>query len=335
MAAQQGVFTISLDFELHWGCLETKPLLDDAAQRYFLNTRQAIPLMLSAFSRGEIHVTWAAVGMLFCKSATEWHAHKPHQPPAYTDKSVSVYEWVTQHGFSAEECPFHFAPDLINLILQTPYQELGTHTFSHFFCWEDGQTPDDFRTDLLTAKKLAAQREIQLRSLVFPRNQYRASYLDVCKEVGIRAVRTNPDVWYWTPVAKSGFWRKVFRTADAYLPFTKPKVISLDQIDSTQSPLHLPASRLYRPWQPRFSFLNRWKTARIKQEMTAAAKTGGYYHLWWHPHNFGNYPEQCLKELNELIQHFHDLKKKYGFRSMTMGELTEYITRNNSKTTHN
>jgi hypothetical protein len=39
---------------------------------------------------------------------------------------------------------------------------------------------------------------------------------------------------------------------------------------------------------------------RIFNEMTAAAKQGGYYHIWWHPHNLGNNPNECLLEIKQI-----------------------------------
>ena len=44
---KNGVFVISLDFELHWGCFDTMRVFDDSVEQYFLNTRKAIPEMLS------------------------------------------------------------------------------------------------------------------------------------------------------------------------------------------------------------------------------------------------------------------------------------------------
>ena len=56
--------------------------------------------------------------------------------------------------------------------------------------------------------------------------------------------------------------------------------------------------------------------------MTAAAKKNEIYHLWWHPHNFGNYPQESMLELKELISHFKSLESNYGFASVNMAELT-------------
>ena len=185
-----GVFVISLDFELHWGCFESMSL-NEQHQAYFNNTRKAIPAMLDIFSSNEIHVTWATVGMLFCKNINEWEKHRPAHLPSYINKKVSSYEWIHQNGFHALEDPYHFAPELIELIKATPYQEIGTHTYSHYYCLEQGQTKEQFREDLSIARELAAHRGIQLKSLVFPRNQFNKDYLSVCHEMGIESVRSN------------------------------------------------------------------------------------------------------------------------------------------------
>src|SRR5260221_9147455 len=66
---KKGVNTISLDFELHWGVSENKTV----AQYYknLASTRIAIEEMLRLFQQHKIHVTWATVGMLFCKDKKE------------------------------------------------------------------------------------------------------------------------------------------------------------------------------------------------------------------------------------------------------------------------
>ena len=41
-----------------------------------------------------------------------------------------------------------FAPDLIRRIKETPGQEIGTHTYSHYYCLEPGQGIESFNADL-------------------------------------------------------------------------------------------------------------------------------------------------------------------------------------------
>ena len=326
---QPGVFCISLDFELHWGVADTMPVLDEHTQQYFLNTRKAIPPMLAIFRQAEMHVTWAIVGMLYRSNAQAWKAGMPSLIPSYQNKDVSTYEWIRANGFSGEEDPFHFAPELVDQIYQTPHQEIGTHTYSHYFCLEQGQTKEQFREDIRLACALAAEKGRTIRSLVFPRNQFNEEYLSVLRDLGITSVRTNPDIWYWSYSDKAGsFMKRFFRAGDAYLKFQPIAIQYLNDIDTSRLPLHLPATRLYRPWRPQYPIENKLKMRRILNEMTRAAQKGAYYHIWWHPENFGRYPEECLRELHVMVDHYHDLRDRYGFQNLTMGEITDMLLSN-------
>jgi len=106
-------------------------------------------------------------------------------------------------------------------------------------------------------------------------------------------------------------------------------MLYLKDINTKELPLQLPASRLYRPWRPKFRIQNQFKINRILNEMTAAAKKGAYYHIWWHPHNFGNHPQECLNELKIIIAHFKKLQKLYAFESLNMKEVTSRIYHQN------
>ncbi len=321
-----GIFIISLDFELQWGRFD-KIVLDAQMQKSLSNTRNIIPHKLKLFQDAGIHATWATVGMLFNKSVSEWKNNKPELLPTFENNTRSSYQYAAKNGFSAEEDAYYFASDLIHQISKTYGQEIGTHTYSHYYCLEKGNTVEQFRSDLIAAKKIAATQNIQLNSLVFPRNQYNKMYLVICREEGIKAVRTNPYNWYWSPTTDEGIIRKVFRSGDAYLPIGKSKVYTQGLIKSEQSslPYQLPASRLYRAWQPKYPLLNTLKLDRIKNEMTKAAVTGSYYHLWWHPENFGNYPVECMKELEQIVNHYQMLASKYSFQSLTMFEAAQTL----------
>lgn len=325
MNSSTGQFLISLDFELHWGCFE-RMTLNKSDQQYFKNTRRIIEEKLKLFASNDVHVTWAAVGMLFNRNIGDWEKNKPRIIPTYDNPEVSAYNWIEKHGFFSEEDPFHFAPDLLEKIKATPNQEIGTHTYAHYFCLEKGQNREQFREDLLTAKKIATAKSIELKSLVFPRNQFNPEYLSICFELGITAVRSSPDVWYWSPATGSSYMKKLFRAGDAYLKFQPIKMVRLSEIKIQSGlPLLLPASRLYRPWQPKYTIQNKFKLKRVLDEMTDAARKKAYYHIWWHPHNFGNYPRQCMTELEQIISHYVSLRDKYDFRSLSMNETAELI----------
>ena len=249
---------------------------------------------------------------------------RPGMIPTFDNPGVSAYKWIDKYGFFSVEDPFHFAPDLVDKIKATPNQEIGTHTYAHYFCLESGQNKEQFREDLLAAKKIASAKNIRIKSLVFPRNQFNPEYLSICYDMGITAVRSSPDIWYWSPAIGSSFMKKFFRAGDAYLKFQPIKMIYLKDIQPQPGlPILLPASRLYRPWQPKYTIQNTFKLKRILNEMTSAAKNRAYYHIWWHPHNFGNFPRQCMAELEQIISHYVSLRNKYGFQSLSMNEIAE------------
>ncbi len=322
----KGVLSISLDFELHWGGFEKWPL--NEYKIYFSNTRQVIPEMLDAFATRQVHVTWATVGILFHQSREELLENFPDLPPTYVLKNLSALHYIREVGIGENEVddPFHFAPSLIRKIYDTPGQEIGTHTFGHYYCNEAGQTIDQFKADLAAAQTVAASYGVELRSLVFPRNQFNDQYLRVCFEAGIKAVRSNPLDWFWRigSTHNESFWKRLNRGLDAYFPIGKNNTFNLDILKPVDGlPVSIPASRLLRPYNPREFFLNTLKIERIKSEMTRAAKLGQVYHLWWHPHNFGGYPKESMEGLNSILDHYTHCRKKYGMTSMTMGELAD------------
>ena len=328
----KGTFTISLDFELHWGGFEKWPL--ENYRQYFLNTRKTIPEMLSLFTQYEVHVTWASVGILFHQTRQELMDNIPASKPTYKIKELSAYNFIEKNGIGndEQEDPFHFAPHLIRKIALTDGQELGSHTFAHYYCNEEGQTPDQFREDLRAAQRVASNYRMSLRSLVFPRNQFNDQYLKVCFEEGITSVRSNPLDWFWhiESTQDESMWKRINRGADAYFPIGMKNTYPLSSLKVREGlPLCIPASRLLRPYQPNEFFLNDFKINRIKSEMTRAAKKGEVYHLWWHPHNFGDFPEQSLEGLDSILKHYRECHDQYGMQSLNMGEISTIVRNEN------
>lgn len=325
----KGVFTISLDFELHWGGFEKWPLA--SYEQYFKNTREVIPRMLELFAAHQVHVTWATVGMLFHNSRQELIDNFPAHKPSYKNPQLSAYDYIQRQGIGENERsdPYHFAPSLISRIVQTPHQELATHTFAHYYCQEEGQTVEQFREDLKAAQRAAAGFGKSLTSLVFPRNQFNDQYLKICYEEGITSVRSNPLDWFWNiqSTQNESPWKRLNRGMDAYFPLGKKNTYSAEEIKAKPGyPVCIPASRLLRPYRPQESILNTFKIQRIISEMKRAAQRNEIYHLWWHPHNFGHYPEQNMQALRTILQHYTRCHEQWGMEALSMAELSDRIT---------
>jgi len=320
-----GFLVISLDFELLWGVFDKVDYKEKEV--YFSNTRKVIPEILNLFSEYKIHSTWATVGMLLNKDWEEWRGNVPESLPNYKNTDLSAYDYGKTLN-SPETELFCFAKDLIQQIQNTPNQEIGTHTYSHYYCLEEGQTLESFKADLEKSIKLAKQMGIELKSLVFPRNQFNEDYLKVCYELGIENVRSNPTDWYWKDTQNDSLKNKIFRTGDAYIGLNNKSYKLTDLKIEKGKPLSQKAGRLLRPYSA-IKFLNDLKLKRIKSEMTCAAKNNEIYHLWWHPHNFGNNSTENIANLKDLLQHYQKCNLKYKFNSLNMAEVGLFIKNNN------
>lgn len=311
-----GRFAISLDFELLWGVRDHSD--KKAYGENVLGARKAIPKILEFFAEQDIRATWATVGFLFCESKEELIASMPDQRPRYANARLSNYTYFDEVGENETSDPYYFAPRLIREIHQTPGQEVGTHTFSHYYCLEDGQTNAAFEADIVAAKKVAKARGIDVKSIVFPRNQFSADHLDVCARHGITRYRGNPANWAYRAAkgSEQTHARRALRLIDAYSGTLGSQSFAV----SKASPNNVPASRFLRPCAGRLAKLHPFHIATIKRGMTAAARSNRGYHLWWHPHNFGRGLEANMAGLKEVAAHLAKLQDQFGMRSMTMGE---------------
>lgn len=316
---KKGTLVISLDFELVWGLFDHIDINDTVS--YFNNTLEAIPQIISIFEKNNIQATWATVGMLFNENWEEWHSNIPDSIPTYNKVELNPYVYGKNHQKSGLD-QFFFAPDLIKTIQSTEGQEIGTHTYSHYYCLEKGQTKAQFEADINQAMKMAQKFNIDLKSLVFPRNQFNEDYLEICAQKNIETVRTNPNFWYWDTTKKETFAVKLARTGDAYLPFGKKSYeansLTPDKVLCQQ------ASRFLRP-QHSLGVLNAARLNRIKNEMIQAAENGEVYHLWWHPHNFGGDVVGSIKTLLAIVETFKYCNETYGMESLTMKGLRDNL----------
>jgi peptidoglycan/xylan/chitin deacetylase (PgdA/CDA1 family) len=316
----EGVFTVSLDFELYWGVRDKRSL--DGYGGNLLGVRQAIPRMLEAFVAAGVRATWATVGFVLFDDKDDLLAHLPSELPTYRRAELSPYPHLEQVGRNEEADPFHFGRSLVRQIMAAPGQEVGSHTFSHYYCLEEGQTQAQFRADLAAAQGAAARLGLRLKSLVFPRNQFNDAYLAACHEAGFTAFRGNEPSWLYraernadeTPAKRIG------RLIDAYAPLSGYNARPLER---GGRPVDVPSSRFLRPFSPGLAAFDALRVERIKAEMTHAARRGCVYHLWWHPHNFGAYTDANMAVLAQVLEHYRRLAGQHGMRAASMGELAD------------
>ncbi len=315
-------FTISLDFELRWGIRDNPN--EEAYADAILGGRRAIPPMLRAFEDYGVAATWATVGFLFAENRDDLLSHLPATQPDYANSHLSPYDDVLNRvGQGEADDPLHYGLSLIRQIEGTPRQEIGSHSFSHFYCLEEGSTAEAFGADMAAAQNIARSKGITTQSLVLPRNQQRESHLIAARKAGITVFRGHPKAAFYQPRARTNerpHWRAL-RLLDSAMPLTS--TLATPTHDATSDLVNTPASRFLRPLRSTSSLLARAQRHRIEGEMTKAARQGKNYHLWWHPHNFGRATEANIENLRAILRHFVSLRDSHGMQAMTMLDLAQ------------
>ncbi|SFD80305.1 Polysaccharide deacetylase [Chitinophaga sp. CF118] len=318
-----GNFIISLDFELLWGVRDCRT--KEQYGKNVLGVHTVIPRLLETFREYKVRATFSTVGFLFFENKQELINNVPVSSPSYKKVNLSPYnDYFDLVGDNLKVDLYHYAPTLIKLIQDYPEQEIGTHTFSHYYCLEEGQNIDEFRTDIESAIKIGKKYGIALTSLVFPRNQFNDEYVKVCNELGIICYRGNEHSWLYVAKNKDNRVRRIFRLLDAYINISGHNSYTKSYLKS-KYPIDIPASRFLRPYSRRLKLLDGLKLHRIKSGMSYAARNNMTYHLWWHPHNFGVNQNENFSFLKRILAHYNDLNKRYNFQSNTMSELANHI----------
>jgi peptidoglycan/xylan/chitin deacetylase (PgdA/CDA1 family) len=250
------------------------------------------------------------VGILFAKTRTELLHFAPRVRPQYGTTNENPFDEPL--GENEEEDPFHYAGSLVEQIAKAPFQEIATHTFSHYYACASWASVSTFAADIEAAKAIANARGVELKSIVFPRNQVNDLAVETIREAGLTHYRGNPDAWEWNHHAPAA---RAFRLADSYLPLRNSQAII-----HPSSPTNVLATRFLRPVNSSVDPLRSFRVARIKREMTLAARNGGLYHLWWHPQNFGVHLDQNMNMLRDILNHHAMLDETFGMTSQTMAE---------------
>ncbi|MBT6716902.1 MAG: polysaccharide deacetylase family protein [Nitrospina sp.] len=322
-ADSQGVFVISLDFELFWGLRDARTLEEYGEN--ILGVRKAIPSLLDYFVENKIHATWAVVGFLFFDSKKDLVASLPSLRPTSTDAKLDPYGHIQDIGEGELDDPYHYGPSLINKIAESPFQEIGTHTFAHFTRWGDGRDEKILVEDLEAAKRAAARMGLELKSLVFPRNHFNESCLSACRKVGIESFRGNKDLFEWGPMKTldvNHMINRGKRLFDTYFPFANSRTFDLKSVSESR-PYNIPHTRFLKPYSRRLRFLEPLKIRKIKSDLSCAARKGSIYHIYFHPHNFGVNQKENMDMFKDIAEHFSGLREKYGMKSMNMMEVAK------------
>ena len=319
-----GALVISLDFELHWG---NRDHVDPSSPSFAdLAASRPVTLDLAAlFARRSIRATWATVGFLFASTRDELEAHRPEARPHYRHSEFDPYLEVV--GTDEVQDPSHLAGSLVDAVAALPGQELASHTFSHFYCLEDGPTEADLRADLLAAQAIAAAHGLVLTSLVLPRNQWNPRYAGIVRECGFTCFRgPQPSSSHRARANdEQSLAVRAGRLADTYVGRTPPPTFTWSDRVGPDGLCDVPASAFLRPYAPSLRHLDGLKRRRLVAGLRDAARRGRIFHLWWHPHNFVRHPAENTAFLESLLDEFDALARTEGMQSLNMADVAEAV----------
>jgi peptidoglycan/xylan/chitin deacetylase (PgdA/CDA1 family) len=329
-AKRPGALVISLDFELHWG-LRDHVTREDALYARLNAARTAVAGMLDVFTARRIRATWATVGFLFASNREEVESYQPSLRPTYGRPELDPYNEPI--GADEQSDPEHLAATLVERIAGSPGQEVGSHTFSHYYCLEPGQSERTFRADLAAAQAIARHRGLELTTLVLPRNQWNPAYTAAVLDLGFRSIRGPQRSWSHRPrpSKRQSIVRRGARLADAYVGLSPPPTTDWSDVVLPSGLCDIPSSAFLRPFDPARRRFERLRLERLRSGMRHAASSGRIFHLWWHPHNFSQYQSENFSLLEQLLDEFDRLALAEGMQSLTMADVAALVAPTSSR----
>lgn len=312
-----GILLTSLDFELFWGMQDVSTI--ETYGENILGGKEIIPEILERFEKYGVHATWATVGGILAENENDFMRYAPPEGkrPHYETAKLSSYRCMKDR---LEKPEYFFAPILAKKIAGTSGQRIGSHTFSHYYCREKGQTVEEFEADLQAAKEIMKEKGYPMESIILPKNQCEKAHTDRLSKNGFIVYRGEEKDWIHR--MKYGIVMRGLRLMDSYVSLTGPQCYTIEEAEE-DAIYNFRGSRFLRPYNSKLAFLENLKIRRLKKQMKYAAKHDLIFHMWWHPHNFGVNQKENLRNLDEILEYFKKMREKYGMRSMNMEELAE------------
>jgi peptidoglycan/xylan/chitin deacetylase (PgdA/CDA1 family) len=300
-----------------------RPLTPELADR-LAASRDTVTDLAGRFADRGIRATWATVGLLMASTAEEAARFRPPRRAPYRDARLDPYAEPLGPDEAAD--PTHLAGDLVGELAAVPGQEIASHTFSHFYCLEEGPGPEDLAADLVAARAIAAARGLRVRSLVLPRNQWRPDLAPVVRAAGFDCYR-GPQPGWATRARSADDGRLAVRALRLVDTYGGPAVptFAWSELAEPSGLCNVAASAFFRPVTPATRRLEPLRHRRLVAALRRAAAGGRVLHLWWHPHNFTAWPAQNTAALERVLDEAARLGETDGLRSLSMGDVADLV----------
>lgn len=287
MAEKLGVFTISLDTELAWGTFDKGRVKQHEAA--YRRTPAVIDQLCELFDKYHIPATWALVSHLLVDCDGQ---HPARTPPEFPWIDDWFGELPCSSGLDEE---LWYAPWLVGRLQSCDTeQEVGLHGATHMQLGADGCSPQNAEEELSDAVATLHEFGVEPESFVFPRNDI--GHLDVLADHGIETYRGVDAIW--TEQQPIDAVKPPLRFVEEAVR-RPPPVVEPRERDSL---IEIPGSQVFRPTHGGWQYTPGESTvARAKKGLNRAARTGGIFHLWFHPFNLGHDPERDLARLEQVL----------------------------------
>lgn len=324
-----GTVVISLDAELGWGFHDHESL---PAERV-AEARGAWRFLVDLLEEHEIPATWAVVGHLFLAecdgvhtdhpAGAEWFARDPGGRYDPDNEAGPVDDAGTTDDLDSRSN--WFGRDLIDAIRDGDVDhEIGSHTFSHVEFGKPDTSREVAATELERSVAVAAERGIELDSLVFPRNS--VGHRDLLRDHGFSSYRGNaPDRWY-----DGGSLRRPGKLATYALGAAAPPIVepTVDEYGLVNVPASLYLYAFDGAARDAIEAVTGDPVARqVRLGLERLRdRDRGVFHLWLHPNNVrSGRDRERLRRIAALIAAYRD---EYGIEVDTMtGVAAEVGTR--------
>jgi len=309
-----GTFVVSIDTEMAWGANHKGPSFVYSCA----DERRCIDRVAALMEKYEVPGTWAIVGHLFLDRCEPVDGTK-HPEIVRADYPSRSGDWFDADPCSdAARAGTWYAPDVVERILScSTAQEIASHSFSHLPVGGPACSPEVFDSELRECRRLAAERNIALRSFVFPRNV--VGHLPVLRANGFRSFRGQPSGPATAGDDGGGLVGPLKRLGQRAV--LSPAAVVYPEFDDGL--WNLPSTFLFSGESRR-----RTHTLWIQQalrRLRLAARHGGLFHLWFHPHNIAASPEVALVGLERLLREVRRLRDAERLSTLTMNGLVDRL----------
>ena len=321
-ALPRGVFTLSLDFELIWGTLD---IFGPERFRRACEFERAVVIdtLLGLLREHEVSATWCALGHLFLPSC------RREGGTAHPEIVRPRHSWVREDWFHHDPCrdeeaePIFYGRSLLERIRACPApQEIGSHGFSHVIFGDPGCSRESAQSELAACVRAAREMGIVPRSFAFPRN--RVGHLDLLPAHGFSCYRGPGLRWYERQSSPGGLDR-LAHLADV-IAAIRPPVVSPRFV--REGLWNIPGSMIYFPMHGARRYIPlSVRVRRARKGLQAAARQRKVFHLWFHPTNLADEPEQMFAGLREILLAAADLRQRGELDIEPMGALASRLDR--------